>query len=164
MRNSVLAALLLFIMFTGSNCIKSNTCSPQSVSSEAPQIQAFATSSGINAIPHSSGLYYEIIDPGTGDTPTLSSRIVITYTGTLLNGMVFDQRLTPNNTEPTGSNAPWALSDLVEAWRIGIPLVKKGGHIKLIVPSAMGYGCTGYGSIPGNAILYFDINLVDVLP
>jgi FKBP-type peptidyl-prolyl cis-trans isomerase FkpA len=113
----------------------------------------------MNALAHSSGMYYEIIDPGSGATPTLSSNVVITYTGTLLDGTVFDQRTTPNNT---ASDPPWPLSQLIEGWRVGLPLIHEGGHIKLIVPSSMAYGCTGYGMIPGNAILYFDINLIDV--
>jgi FKBP-type peptidyl-prolyl cis-trans isomerase FkpA len=162
-RNSLLSVILLFVMFTGVNCVKNSTCSPKTVNSEAPQIQAYATANGINAVAHSSGLYYEIIDPGTGTTPTLNSKIVITYTGMLLNGTVFDQRTVPNN-DASGPNSPWPLSDLIEAWRIGIPLLKEGGRIKLIVPSAMAYGCTGYGSIPGNAILFFDVTLVDVVP
>jgi FKBP-type peptidyl-prolyl cis-trans isomerase FkpA len=164
-RNSVLSVVLLFLMFTGVRCIKgaAGNCSPRTVSSEASQMLAYAQANGINATAHSSGLYYEIVDPGTGASPTLNSRIVITYTGMLLSGTIFDQKVNPNN-DATGPNSPWPLSDLIEGWRIGIPLLKVGGRIKLIVPSAMAYGCTGYGSIPGNSILFFDINLVNVVP
>lgn len=162
-RSYLLPVILLFVLFLGLNCMKSDTCSPKTVSSEAPQIQSFATAQGMNVTAHSSGLYYQIIDPGTGATPTLSSKIAITYTGMLLNGTVFDERLTPNNsTDPTSEDRPWPLSDLIEGWRVGIPLVKEGGHIKLIVPSAMGYGCIPYGIIPANSILFFDIHLVQV--
>lgn len=139
----------------GTNCAKSKSCSPKSVSSEASQMQAFATANGIMSTVHSSGLYYEIITPGTGAAATINSTIFITYTGQLLDGTIFDQQ---NNSAVTG----WPLNQLVEGWRIGIPLIKKGGRIKLIVPSAMAYGCSGYGTIPGNTILYFDISLVDV--
>jgi FKBP-type peptidyl-prolyl cis-trans isomerase FkpA len=150
-------------MFIGVRCVKGSSCTPKTVASEAPQIQSFAAANAITATAHTSGLYYEVIDQGTGVTPTLNSKIVITYTGTLLNGTIFDQKTTPNN-EATGPNSPWPLSDLIEGWRIGIPLIKAGGRIKLIVPSAMAYGCTGYGSIPGNTVLYFDITLVNVVP
>jgi FKBP-type peptidyl-prolyl cis-trans isomerase FkpA len=162
-RNFLLSIFLLFIVFSGVHCVKSTSCSPKTVASEAPLIQAYATANGINATAHASGLYYEVVDPGTGATPTVNSKIVITYTGTFLDGTVFDQRTVPND-EATGPNSPWPLSDLIEGWRIGIPLIKVGGHIKLIVPSAMAYGCTGYGGIPGNTVLYFDINLVNVVP
>lgn len=162
MRNPVLPAVLLFIAFTGINCAKSKTCSPKSVSSEAGQIQAYATANGIVAIAHSSGLYYEILNPGSGATATVNSKIVITYTGMLLSGVIFDQRTTPNNTQPDGPESPWSLNLLIEAWRVGIPLIKEGGSIRLLVPSAMAYGCTGYGTIPPNSILDFQVNLVDV--
>lgn len=145
--------------------MKSDPCSPKTVASESPEIQAFAAANGISATVHASGLYYEVLDPGAGATPSLNSKIAITYTGKFLDGTTFDERLVPNNDpDPTSDNAPWRLGDLIEGWQIGIPLIQKGGHIKLIVPSAMAYGCTGFRSIPGNKILFFDINLVDVFP
>jgi len=72
-----------------------------------------------------------------------------------MNGTVFDEQLTPN-TEP------WTLGGLIKGWIIGIPLIQEGGHIKLIIPSSLGYGCDQYYAIPGNSVLYFDIHLVDV--
>jgi len=50
---------------------------------------------------------------------------------------------------------------LIAGWQIGLPLIHKGGEIKLIVPSSLAYGC-GNGPLPANSILYFDIHLVDV--
>ena len=101
-------------------------------------------------------MYYEIMDPGTGAKPNTNSKIVITYTGKLLNGQVFDEQLAPNSTEP------WPLTSLIKGWVIGLPLINKGGHIKLIIPSSLAYGCEQYYSIPGNSVLFFDIHLVDV--
>ena len=127
----------------------------KSVDSEAPQIQAYAAANGINATRHSSGLYYEIISQGTGATANSNSKIIITYTGKLMNAQTFDEQLTPNATA-------WALDGLIKGWIIGIPLIQEGGHIKLIVPSSLAYGCEQYYSIPGNSALFFDINLIDV--
>jgi FKBP-type peptidyl-prolyl cis-trans isomerase FkpA len=162
-RNFVWPLVISFLLLTGPGCVKNTACTPKSASSEAAQIQNYASANGITAVATSSGLYYQVLDPGTGASPSINSRVVITYTAMLLDGTVFDQRTTPNNTQATGPDSPWALGDLIEGWRIGIPLIKKGGHIKLIVPSSMAYGCTGYGTIPGNSVLFFDINLVDVL-
>ena len=158
MRNFVLPVLLILVIF-GTGCLKDNTCSPKTTASEAAQIQAYALANGINATAHSSGLYYEVINPGSGATATANSNIVITYTGKLTNGTIFDQQTTPNNTSV---NPPWPLNQLIEGWRLGIPLIQEGGHIKLIIPSALAYGCIGKNSIPGDAILFFDIELLDV--
>lgn len=147
------ALCLIVALFSG--CLKSKTCSPNAPSAEAGQIQAFASANGINAIPHSSGLYYEIVNPGNGGFPNQNSKIVITYVGKLMDGTVFDRQDVPNTTA-------WPLTGLIEGWRIGIPLIQRGGHIRLIVPSALAYGCEPYQTLPGNSILYFEVQLVDI--
>jgi len=147
--------LALSFCITFSACLKDKTCKPKSPDSELPQIQAFASNNGITTTPDPSGLHYEIIEQGSGPTANVNSKIVITYTGKLMNGTTFDEQLTPN-TEP------WTLGGLIKGWVIGIPLIQEGGHIKLIIPSSLGYGCEQYYAIPGNSVLYFDIHLVDV--
>lgn len=145
--------LALLILDTG--CLKSSECKPKSVQSEEATITAYAAANGITAVRHSSGMYYQIINPGSGVTPTLSSKIFVTYTGKLLDGTIFDQQA---NSSQTG----FFLSQMISAWQIGIPLIQKGGEIKLIVPSSLAYGCTANGPIPANSVLYFDVVLVDV--
>lgn len=135
--------------------MKNETCNPTSVASDAPAIQAYASQNGIAATNHPSGLYYAVLDPGTGDAPTANSNIFIRYTGRLLNGTIFDQK---QDETQTG----WPLSGLIEGWKIGLPLIKEGGRIRLLIPSALAYGCMNYGAIPANSILDFDIELVDV--
>lgn len=139
-------------------CLKNNkdeACTPNTPESEATAISTYAANNGIHGTFHSSGLYYEITNPGSGATPVASSKIYVTYTGKLTNGTIFDQ-------QTVSANTGWTLGSLISAWQIGLSLIQKGGSIKLIVPSAMAYGCTGYGSIPANAILFFDITLEDV--
>jgi FKBP-type peptidyl-prolyl cis-trans isomerase FkpA len=152
----VLPFFLLFVLFANLNCLKSSTaCTPKTPASEAASMQAYCAGNGITPSTHSSGLLYQVLDPGTGATPSANSTIFITYVGKLTDGTIFDQQ---SNSSLTG----WPLNQLIEGWRTGIPLIKKGGHILLVVPSAMAYGCSGYGAIPSNAILFFDITLVDV--
>jgi FKBP-type peptidyl-prolyl cis-trans isomerase len=158
MKKIVAALSLSFtLIFTG-GCLKSsdsNTCTPKTVQSEQAQIVAYAAANGITATAHSTGLYYQVTNTGSGATPTLSSKVFVTYTGKLTNGTVFDSQ---TNATLTG----WTLGSLIAGWQIGIPLIQKGGSIKLIVPSSMAYGCQGVGTIPANSILYFEITLVDV--
>jgi len=145
------------ILFSQTGCLKSSSsqsCTPATVASEEPAIIAYASANGINTTRHSSGLYYEIISPGSGATPSVNSKVFVTYVGKLLDGSVFDQQA---NADHTG----WVLGTLIAGWQIGLPLIHKGGEIKLIVPSSLAYGC-GAAALPANSILYFDIHLVDV--
>lgn len=146
------------IVFASLSCGKTTTsgCTPATVASESATMISYCTSNSITYTQHSSGILYQIVDPGTGTAPSLSSRIYITYTGKLFNGSVFDSQ---SNAALTG----WTLSSLIQGWQIGLPLIKKGGHIKLVIPSSLAYSCAGSGNtIPPNTPLYFDITLVDV--
>jgi len=154
MKEVLLIAFISILIQSSSGCIKDNGCQNKTVQSEQTTIQTYANINGINAVAHSSGIYYEIISPGSGPTPNLDSKIFVTYTGKLITGTTFD-----SGTTPTGG---WALRDLIPGWQIGLPLIKKGGSIKLIIPSSLCYGCGGKGIIPGNAILFFEITLNDV--
>lgn len=128
-------------------------CMPVKPEAEEPQILTYTASDSIPAAKHSSGIYYEIINPGSGAAPSQNSNVTVTYIGKLLNGTVFDK-----STSPVSFN----LADVIEGWQIGIPLIKKGGRIKLFIPSAYGYGCNGSGSIPPNSVLFFDVSLLNV--
>lgn len=153
MKNFLFAACLLLVACSG--CSKQETgCTPVKPQDEKPQILAYAAKDSLNVTEHSSGIYYQIINPGSGITANLNSSIKISYIGKLLNGNIFDQG--------SNENDPWKLNNLIEGWQIGIPLIKKGGRIKLIIPSAYAYGCNGSGSIPANSVLFFDVNLIDV--
>jgi FKBP-type peptidyl-prolyl cis-trans isomerase FkpA len=43
-----------------------------------------------------------------------------------------------------------------------LPKIGVGGRIKMLIPSALAWGCTGYGPVPGNAPVYFDVTLLQV--
>jgi len=143
------------VCLINAGCAKDKSCKPNPVGNEVSQIQTYATANGITATAHPSGLYYQIINQGTGPQANANSKISITYTGKFMNGQTFDEKLIPNVEA-------WALNGLIQGWMIGIPLINEGGHIKLIVPSSLAYGCGQYYDIPGNSVLYFDIHLIDV--
>jgi len=156
---------LLCITIVAVSCLKSNnqrTCAYPVVTKSAPQeeqdsLKAWLDSSHISAVKHPSGLYYQIVNTGTGsDTMTLCSEILINYTGQFKSGQVFDQ----------GENVYLVLGGLIEGWKRGIPLIKKGGEIKLYVPPSLGYGNEDYNpngsvGIPGKSTLIFTVKLLD---
>ena len=145
------------ILFSQASCLKkdsSQPCTPASVASEEPTILAYAANNGMLVTHHSSGLAYQIISTGSGATPSVNSKVFVTYTGKLLDGAVFDQ-------QADSSKTGWVLGSLIPGWQIGLPLIQKGGEIKLIIPSSLAYGCDD-SRLPANSILYFDVHLLDV--
>ncbi len=150
-----LAFFALIVSLLAFSCLKSSDqgCQSMAPETEEPDMKAFCTSNNINYTRLSNSLYYQVIDSGYGNAPASQSYIKATYTGTLLNGAIFDQTTTPVQMN---------MANLIEGWRKGLPLIKKGGRIKLIIPSYLGYGCTAQKGIPANSVLYFDITLTDV--
>jgi FKBP-type peptidyl-prolyl cis-trans isomerase FkpA len=159
MKSNLLASLLFVVALSGTGCLKnagSNGCTDKLVSSEVAAMQTYATNNGMTASTHSSGIMYQVINPGSGVTPTGTSRVFVKYTGKYIsNNNTFDSQADHTQTG-------WFLNTLIPGWQIGIPLINEGGIIKLIVPSSLAYGCRGFAAIPPDAILYFEIELVDV--
>jgi FKBP-type peptidyl-prolyl cis-trans isomerase FkpA len=154
MRKIVALICLLLAISPQYHCGKKvEGCSAVSPDVEKNELIAFCAANNINYTWKSSGLFYQIIDSGTGVSPTITSKISINYTGTLLDGTIFD----------SGTLTNIILNSLIEGMEVGIPLLRKGGHIKLIIPSEMAYGCIGKApGIPPNTPLYFNILLTDV--
>ncbi|MBL0272980.1 MAG: FKBP-type peptidyl-prolyl cis-trans isomerase [Chitinophagaceae bacterium] len=155
MKKLVFILLVPFMLSPGSGCIKDKGCQAKTVASEEGAILNFAATNGITATKHASGMYYQIINQGSGPTPTPTSTLSVKYTGKFTNGTIFEQVIT--------TPVSFTLSGVIPGWQLGLPLIQKGGIIKLIIPSSLGYGCSDYGSIPGSSVLYFEIELVDVL-
>ena len=98
-----------------------------------------------------SGLQIIDIEAGTGAEATAADTITITYAGWLENGTEFDS-----------GTITYPLADLIQGWQEGVPGMKVGGKRRLIIPPELAYGATGQGSIPPNATLTFDIELVSI--
>ena len=135
-------------------------CSSNSVSTTAPTIEstAFAPVLGVDLAASTkapSGLYYRDMTVGTGAAVANGQQLSMRYTGWLANGTQFDSNV-------NGSPLVFRLGTraVIDGWDLGIVGMKVGGRRQLILPPALGYGAAGNGSIPGNAILVF---IVDVL-
>jgi FKBP-type peptidyl-prolyl cis-trans isomerase FkpA len=115
-----------------SSCHKSDSrcdydpCSLKATTSEITQLEAYLSGAGITtAVKHCSGMYYEILSSGTDKTPGVCSYVNVNYKGSLTNGTVFDQTTTASGP------ASFVIIDLIEGWKKGIPLIKKGGSVRL---------------------------------
>jgi FKBP-type peptidyl-prolyl cis-trans isomerase FkpA len=146
------------IVFFGCNKNLPDTtpCTALSPFADSAALLKYAHDSSIQVVRDSSGMYYQILDSGNSTRPIISSNITVNYVGRLIvSGAIFDSA--------TNSNLNGArVSGLITGWQIGLPKIGVGGHIIMLIPSVYGYGCTGYGPVPGNAPLYFDVRLLQV--
>lgn len=143
--------LLLPFLFLLLSCNKDDNSQAET---DDKIIQDYLTENNIEATKHSSGLYYIITTEGAGNHPDISSKVTVRYKGKLTNETIFDQ--TAGN-----ETATFWLSNLIEAWQIGIPLLKVEGKGTFFVPSAIGYKNQATANIPANSVLIFDIELVN---
>lgn len=113
-----------------------------------------------NVIELPSGLRYEILKPGEGAFPKPTETVKVHYSGTLLDGTVFDASLQHNPPEPV----EFPLDQVIPGWTEGIQKINKGGKIKLYVPPQLGYGDEGSQRIPPGSTLVFEVDLLDIKP
>jgi len=107
-----------------------------------------------------SGLQYQVISQGTGARPGPNDTVEINYTGTFVDGQVFDASAKHN---PPGA-AKIPLAGVIPGFREGLQLMQVGGHYKLFIPAALAYGAEPQPPMPPNATLIFDVTLVKTGP
>ena len=107
-----------------------------------------------------SGLQYQVISQGTGARPGPNDTVEINYTGTFVDGEVFDASAKHN---PPGA-AKIPLAGVIPGFREGLQLMQVGGHYKLFIPSSLAYGAEPQPPMPPNATLIFDVTLVSTGP
>jgi FKBP-type peptidyl-prolyl cis-trans isomerase FkpA len=104
-----------------------------------------------------SGLLYRIDRAGdTSVMPTAEDTVVVDYKGELKDGYVFD------SSYDRGESIEFPLNGVIKGWTEGLQLIGKGGKITLWIPSELGYGAYGSGSIGPNMALLFTVELHDV--
>lgn len=133
------------------NCVPNNTGVP--TTDEVNALKAYLTANSITATQDGRGFFYNIINPGSGATAGANSNISVTYVGKLTNGTIFDQNL---------NGTVFQMQALILGWQMGVPLIQKGGSIRLYLPPSLAYGCNQVGIIPPGSNLIYDINLIDV--
>lgn len=103
-----------------------------------------------------SGLQYQIIERGTGPSPSELATITVHQRCWLVNGAVIEDTYRENKTSEV------ILSELIEGYREGVLLMNKGARYKFFIPPDLAWGKKGTGNkIPPNAVLIFDVRLVD---
>jgi FKBP-type peptidyl-prolyl cis-trans isomerase FkpA len=115
-----------------------------------------------NAQKTASGLYYVVHKEGSGSVPNSGQEVVVNYTGKLIDGTKFDSNVDPefNHVEPFVF--PVGAGRVIKGWDEGVLMMKKGEKRTYYIPSGLAYGNRSQGPIPENAVLIFDIELIDL--
>ena len=108
---------------------------------------------GVQTLPD--GLQYLVITNGTGAIPTASDTVTVNYRGTLMDGTEFD------SSYKRGQPASFQVGGVIRGWTEALQKMTVGSKWKLFIPSELAYGESGQRGIPPNAVLIFEVELLD---
>jgi FKBP-type peptidyl-prolyl cis-trans isomerase FklB len=118
-------------------------------------LQDNAVKEGVVTLP--SGLQYLVLNPGEGAKPGPATMVTVHYEGSLINGNVFD------SSYKRGRPATFGVHQVIRGWTEALQLMPVGSKWRLFIPAELGYGARGAGgSIPPNATLLFDVELLSI--
>jgi len=106
-----------------------------------------------------SGLQYQVLKNGAGASPKATDVVRVHYHGTLIDGTVFDSSV--DRKQP----AEFPVNRVIPGWTEALQKMKVGDKWKLFIPSDLAYGPQGTpgGPIPPNAVLVFEVELLDIV-
>jgi FKBP-type peptidyl-prolyl cis-trans isomerase FkpA/FKBP-type peptidyl-prolyl cis-trans isomerase FklB len=103
-----------------------------------------------------SGLQYEVLQEGKGSAPAATDTVKVHYTGTLIDGTKFDSSY--DRKEPV----EFPVGGVIKGWTEALLMMSPGAKWKLAIPSDLAYGPQGRPGIPPNAVLLFEVELLEV--
>lgn len=104
-----------------------------------------------------SGLQYTIINEGTGEKPSIKNQVKVHYTGSLIDGTVFDSSV------ERGEPAVFGVFQVIPGWTEALQLMPVGSKWKLFIPQELGYGDNGAGIIKPYSALIFEVELLEIV-
>lgn len=104
------------------------------------------------------GLQYRILKEGTGSSPSSTDKVRVHYVGKLLDGTVFDSSV------ERGEPSEFGLNQVIRGWTEGLQLMKQGAKYEFFIHPKIAYGSRPRPKIPGNSLLIFEVELLDILP
>ena len=129
----------------------------------ADVVNMFNSASSVNSADEtptvvSQRLVYEDRIVGTGAEARVGSWVTVHYVGVFDTGQKFDSSL--DRGEPISFRL--GVGEVIKGWDEGLTGMKVGGRRILVVPPELGYGSSGFGPIPGNSTLIFEVELLSV--
>src|SRR3989338_1376742 len=110
------------------------------------------------AVKTPAGFVIQEITPGTGPSPKQTDTVKVHYSGTLIDGTVFDSSL------DRGEPVVFPLANVVPCWTQGVQMMKVGGKSRLVCPPELAYGDRGAPpKIKPGATLNFEVELIEIV-
>ena len=104
-----------------------------------------------------SGLQYRILEQGHGKQPASSDKVLVHYTGKLVDGTIFDSSIN------RGKAASFRVDRVIKGWTEALQLMKTGDRWQLFIPPELAYGEKGAPpKIPPHSTLIFDVELISI--
>ena len=116
-------------------------------------LSSLKASDGWQPLP-GNGRWRRVKGDGSGAHPAVTDTVRINYSGSFIDGMVFDK-----------SDAPveFPLNKLIKGWQLAVPMAGVGDTIEIALPADLAYGAKGKSIIPANATLFFTIELLGIV-
>ncbi len=141
----LIPCLFVFIM----SCVSSE----EIFDDNQAEIEQYLMENNLTSEVTSTGLHYVITTPGNFNYPTASDDVKVNYSGKYIDGWEFD----------SGVEAEFNLSNVIAGWTEGMQLISEGGSCILLIPASLGYGNSPPPSIRKNAVLIFEVDLLEIL-
>ncbi|HBH36315.1 MAG TPA: hypothetical protein DDW45_08200 [Gammaproteobacteria bacterium] len=155
MRFSLITALALCLLIPTSIVAESNAAEVQSLKEVGQAQQQPSEAAEVRALEQ--GVTYEVINSGSGKTPTMGDRVEVHYHGALLSGEVFDSSV------ERGKTSTFDVSRVIPGFSMALLKMKEGDKWRVTIPSEQAYGKQGAGKIGPDETLIFVIDLIKVL-
>jgi FKBP-type peptidyl-prolyl cis-trans isomerase FkpA len=132
-------------------------------------IKEYLTEKKITAEKLPSGMYYQRLQQGTGDKPSIGDTAVVHYTGNIIYSYVFDSSRFRDTPFEFRLGVSSGTGGVIPGWNLGVAEMRKGERGVFFMPSTLAYSSigsprntTGVQSVPPNSILIFDIELLNI--
>ena len=117
-------------------------------------LAANSLNAGVKTLP--SGLQYKVLKEGAGESPDDNDVVTVHYTGTLVDGTVFD------SSRERGEPIEFPVNGVIAGWTEALKLMKPGSQFMLYIPANLAYGDKKTGPIPEGSTLIFDVELLKI--
>jgi FKBP-type peptidyl-prolyl cis-trans isomerase FklB len=153
--SSILALALALGLFAG--CSQKETAPDTTMKSDAVEAFLAANAKKDGVTTTASGLQYTVIKSGTGTSPKATDQVKVHYTGTTIDGNVFDSSV------QRGQPAVFPVNAVIPGWVEALQLMKVGDKWQLFIPARLAYGENSPSpAIPANSVLIFEVELIDI--